>query len=144
METSSLRQWKRDIPGYRAIHTWVVRQLGQPLECWECDFTSSKSRDFNWANISQQYKKEAADWKRLCRSCHWKFDLPYRTNPSTKKLYTPEYCNRQHKQTITNIYLRKPRKHGHNIQVRCRTCRTEDMRRFKRQNGAIGASFGCP
>ncbi len=29
-------------------------------------------RYFNWANISQEYKRDIKDWKQLCKKCHGK------------------------------------------------------------------------
>lgn len=53
---------------YDNIHYWVRSQLGTPKRCDFCGDTSRKYYD--WANISQEYKRELSDWRRLCRSCH--------------------------------------------------------------------------
>lgn len=64
--------WKGDDVGIDALHTWVERRLGKPRECSECGTKDAKVYD--WANISQEYKRDVEDFKRLCRSCHLKFD----------------------------------------------------------------------
>lgn len=64
--------WKGDRVGKDALHRWVERRAGKPQVCAECGTTSSKKYD--WANISQTYKRELSDFVRLCRSCHLKFD----------------------------------------------------------------------
>lgn len=66
--------WKGDDVGYRALHHWVIKHLGQPSECSNCGFASQNSRQFNWANISHEYRRDLNDWVRLCISCHNKYD----------------------------------------------------------------------
>lgn len=65
--------WKGDKASYFAIHMWVSSHYGRPSECEHCGTTVK--RMYNWANISQQYKRDRSDWKRLCVSCHKKYDL---------------------------------------------------------------------
>jgi hypothetical protein len=72
---SANNQWKGDNVGYFALHSWVRRHLGRPMECWECGFTSSNNRQFHWANISHEYKRDTEDWARLCVKCHRAYDL---------------------------------------------------------------------
>lgn len=61
-------------PTYNAIHKWVNFQLGSPKECTECGFSSENSRQFHWANISKEYKRDTTDWVRLCVRCHHNWD----------------------------------------------------------------------
>jgi hypothetical protein len=68
--------WRGDNVGKEALHKWVIKQLGNKRECSECKTTTAKCYD--WANISQEYKRDITDWKRLCRKCHTKFDYPTR------------------------------------------------------------------
>lgn len=63
--------WKGDGVGYIALHEWVYKQLGKKSICWQCDTRTGK---FEWANISQQYKRDVSDWARLCLSCHRRYD----------------------------------------------------------------------
>jgi hypothetical protein len=65
-------QWKGDDAGYTAIHNWVRRKLGQPKYCEHCKRTDKKM--YHWANISGKCKRDVLDWKRLCVSCHRKYD----------------------------------------------------------------------
>jgi len=65
--------WKGDSVKYRALHNWVERNLGKPNICTDC-FIFGEGHQMHWANISKEYKREISDWKRLCPSCHGKFD----------------------------------------------------------------------
>lgn len=69
--------WKGDSVGRSALHNWVERHKGKPRKCEHCGTTEAKQYD--WANISQKYKRELDDFKRLCRSCHAKYDYPTRS-----------------------------------------------------------------
>lgn len=69
--------WKEKV-GYHALHSWVIRKLGNPNKCSECGLTSLNSRRFHWANISHEYKRDLKDWKRMCVKCHFIYDKhPY-------------------------------------------------------------------
>lgn len=68
--------WKGDDVGITALHNWVERELGKPKKCEHCGDTSK--RKYDWANKSQEYKRELTDWIRLCRACHTKYDYPTR------------------------------------------------------------------
>lgn len=68
--------WKGDSVGITALHNWVERRLGKPRKCEHCSTT--ESRFFDWANKSQEYKRELSDWIRLCRKCHNKYDYEVR------------------------------------------------------------------
>lgn len=60
--------WKGDRVKKRALHTWIKRRLLKPEICPVC-----KERPaLDLANISQEYKRDLADWEWLCRSCHFK------------------------------------------------------------------------
>lgn len=67
-------QWKGDIVGYTALHTWVHRQLGQQNYCEHCGNNKLNPRQYNWANKSHEYKRDINDWLRLCVKCHKKYD----------------------------------------------------------------------
>ncbi len=64
--------WKGDEVGYTALHLWVSRRLGKPKYCDFCHAIDKKK--YEWANISKEYKRDITDWKRLCSSCHQKWD----------------------------------------------------------------------
>ena len=64
--------WKGDKVGYWGLHAWVYRLLGKPMFCSLCKTT--KARKYEWANISQLYKRDILDWIRLCSKCHINFD----------------------------------------------------------------------
>ena len=64
--------WIGDTVGKKGVHAWIVRKLGSPRKCSHCSTIST--RFYDWANISGQYKRDIADWIRLCRACHVLFD----------------------------------------------------------------------
>lgn len=66
-------QWKGAMVSYRALHHWVQRELGTPIQCESCE-TTGTGHKMHWANISGDYKKEISDWLRLCPKCHGEFD----------------------------------------------------------------------
>ena len=47
--------WKGNDVSYIALHSWVRRKLGNPIECKRCK--KPKNR-YEWANISRSYKRE--------------------------------------------------------------------------------------
>lgn len=59
---------------YHKAHYWISKIMGKPMNCSNCGFTSQNSRQFHWANVSEEYKLELSDWLRLCASCHKKYD----------------------------------------------------------------------
>lgn len=61
---------------YRTLHLWVERHLGKPDRCEQCGIDSLPHRNYQWANISKEYKRDLNDWKRLCVICHQRFDNP--------------------------------------------------------------------
>jgi hypothetical protein len=71
----SHHNWKGDKVGYFGLHGWVERQLGTPQKCEVCGSTTA--RRFEWANLSHEYKRDVNDWKRMCTSCHRKFDIAH-------------------------------------------------------------------
>lgn len=83
---------KTEQKGYRSLHTWVERRLGKPMICSNCGDTTKKR--YEWANISQEYKRELSDWKRLCVLCHKKFDYGVQDNQ----------CFKGHELTADNRY----------------------------------------
>lgn len=64
--------WLGDKVGYQGVHSWIRKTLGRPSKCSNCGTTQSKK--FEWANKSYEYKRDASDWMRLCKSCHVIYD----------------------------------------------------------------------
>lgn len=67
-------KWKGDAAGYRAKHTWIAKLFGRPTLCEKCGLSDKNPRRYHWANLSGKYKRDRSDWKRLCVSCHIRFD----------------------------------------------------------------------
>ncbi len=68
--------WKGDEAGYSAFHERLTRKRGQPKKCEQCG-TTDPERSYDWANLTGKYE-EPSDYKRMCRSCHWKHDLKHK------------------------------------------------------------------
>ena len=66
---------------YRALHKWIVKQLGQPSTCTECGKSELNGRQIHWANDSGGYKRELSDWIRLCVKCHYYHDIKRQIRP---------------------------------------------------------------
>ena len=71
-------QWKGENAGHDALHKWVIERLGTPQKCSNCG--TSEKRRYHWSNISHTYKRQLADWKRLCVPCHKRYDLDFIKN----------------------------------------------------------------
>lgn len=67
-------QWRGDTVKYIALHQWVARKLGKPMMCENCGNDALQPRQYNWANVSGEYKRDISDWARLCVSCHHLID----------------------------------------------------------------------
>lgn len=64
--------WKGNDASYACFHKRVHRLKGMPKKCEECG-TEDESRSYDWANLTGKYNNPD-DYKRMCRSCHWKYD----------------------------------------------------------------------
>lgn len=66
--------WKGDDVSYRSLHKWIDHKKGKPNLCEYCGFTSTNNRQFHWANLSGDYKRDTSDFVRLCVKCHLNMD----------------------------------------------------------------------
>ena len=64
--------WKGSRAGYAAFHRRTVALKGKPQKCEVCG-TVDTSKTYDWANLTGRYD-DPKDYKRMCRSCHWRFD----------------------------------------------------------------------
>lgn len=64
--------WKAEGATYSAFHHRVESLRGKPMQCEVCG-TSEPNLSYDWANLTGNYP-DPTDYKRMCRSCHWKFD----------------------------------------------------------------------
>jgi hypothetical protein len=63
--------WRGDDAGYAAMHLRVETSRGKPRLCEDCGSTTAKL--YEWANVTGHYD-DVNDYRRLCASCHKKFD----------------------------------------------------------------------
>lgn len=76
-------KWAGDEVGYSALHQWLRRRYGDPCMCEVCG-TCDPGRKYEWANISYEYRRDRSDFKRMCISCHRKYDK--RSGTKNRKL----------------------------------------------------------
>jgi len=72
---SNNHMWKGDSASYKALHYRIYSAKGNPKKCDVC-LTDDKEKSYDWANLSGRYF-DINDYKRMCRSCHWKFDKKF-------------------------------------------------------------------
>lgn len=65
--------WKAEGISYTHLHDWIRATLGKRNKCDFCGTT--ELRRYEWANKSRTYKRDLADWLRLCVPCHRKYDI---------------------------------------------------------------------
>lgn len=85
--------WEGENAGYTSKHDWLYLKFGQPSICEDCGNKTAKK--YEWANVSGKYKRERSDWKRLCTSCHHKFDNSAQKAWITKYGIKPRECIRE-------------------------------------------------
>jgi len=66
-------RWKGDKVGYYGVHDWITKHYGQPSKCEACGLNDPK-RKYHWANLDLKYKRNIESWRRMCVSCHRKYD----------------------------------------------------------------------
>lgn len=64
--------WRGDAATYSAFHHRVEVARGKPQHCEDCDRTDTGTK-YHWANLTDNYA-DVNDYKRLCSSCHKRFD----------------------------------------------------------------------
>jgi hypothetical protein len=68
--------WRGDNAKYHALHSRVRQEKGSPVYCEVCK-TMSKNKKYEWASLTGKYEN-INDYKRMCRSCHKKYDAKQR------------------------------------------------------------------
>ena len=68
-------QWKGDKVSYRALHKWVIKNLGKAQKCKHCGKEKTTAKSIQWANKDHKYKRNLTNWIALCASCHKKYDI---------------------------------------------------------------------
>jgi len=64
--------WKGNKAKYKALHCRIYRLRGCPRKCEVCGSTDKK-RKYEWASLTKDYDNPD-DYKRMCQSCHAKYD----------------------------------------------------------------------
>lgn len=64
--------WKGDRAGYDAFHCRLNAVFGKPKRCSVCGTVDERKR-YEWANLTGRYE-DPTDYKRMCQSCHKKYD----------------------------------------------------------------------
>jgi hypothetical protein len=80
--------WKGAEAGYQACHLRVESRFGKPQHCSECG-TVDQNRTYDWANVTGKCE-DPADYIRLCRQCHRKFDGRFGSGLHSSKLKESE------------------------------------------------------
>lgn len=65
-------EWKGENVSYSGLHHWVARWKGKPSKCEQCG--TMEAEEYDWANVSGEYKRDLDDYIRLCRVCHHRMD----------------------------------------------------------------------
>jgi hypothetical protein len=83
--------WKGSMAGYQAFHRRLDASKGRPKKCEICG-TIDDHKKYDWANLTGKYD-DPNDYKRMCRSCHWKYDKTYKnfrgSGRGRKAIYPP-------------------------------------------------------
>ena len=75
-------RWKGDCATLGPLHRRLYRVFGQPSKCDVCG-TTDPEKTYDWANLSGDYQNPS-DYKRMCRSCHAKYDEKYKNFKGAK------------------------------------------------------------
>jgi len=74
MKKEKNSNWKGDnATNLTTFHKRVENELGKPNKCEICGRTD-KDTVYDWGNLTGNYN-DINDYKRMCRSCHKKYDL---------------------------------------------------------------------
>lgn len=74
--------WKGSKAGYAAFHRRLEILKDKPQNCEVCG-TTDTAKTYDWANLTGHYE-DPKDYKRMCRSCHFKHDQTH-LNFTTKR-----------------------------------------------------------
>jgi hypothetical protein len=74
-----------DIEGTRAVHGRIIKKYGKPNYCEICK--RSDKKHYDWSNKNHKYLLKISDWQRVCRRCHYHYDVKYNNKSSINKKY---------------------------------------------------------
>lgn len=80
--------WKGNNVSLQSIHDRANFEFGKPDTCEKCLKSNLKNSEIHWSNKTHTYTMPLirAEWQRLCRSCHKKYDAKYnRKNKQNNK-----------------------------------------------------------
>lgn len=91
--------WLGDKASYFGMHKRLRKIKGKPSHCENCGITDPHKK-YQWANISGNFG-DMDDYKRLCISCHAKFDNTVSRLPKKPKATGPcKYCEKPMRSSI--------------------------------------------
>ena len=77
-------RWK-DVVGKGAVHKWLNVTYGKPKIC-QMKGCKGKSIVYDWSlNSGCKYEKKRKNFRRLCRSCHHRYDMTPETRDKAIK-----------------------------------------------------------
>lgn len=116
---------------YSAIHVWLRNRYGRPQICEGTDCTNI-SRRYEWAKVQgKTYDFKRKNFKRLCHSCHMKYDS---TEKTKAKLRARIFTTEAHARMVKNSFHRNRThcKSGHSFSgenLAYRTLKTKAIHR---------------
>ncbi len=113
--------WIGDDADYLTVHKRLWRSRGKASEHW-CEHCDSKAQEWSYdgkdpnEKVGTRGRRYSVDLERyfpVCKSCHLQFGKQ-------------THCGKGHEMTKENTWT-----NGKTGQSRCRTCRSDNLRRFK-------------
>lgn len=91
--------WKGDAIGKGGMHLWLRRNFEQTRLCEDC---GAKDKSvYDWALLAgKDYERKRENYRRLCRSCHQKYDFKH--GMRTPTIHSPETIERIRQSRIAN------------------------------------------
>jgi hypothetical protein len=61
---------KKENLSYSTIHHRIISEYGRADKCEDCGAT----KNIDWANLDHEYTLDRNKWKKMCRTCHFRYD----------------------------------------------------------------------
>jgi hypothetical protein len=93
---AGIGRWKGDNVGYAGIHQWLLKHYGSPDHCEGLpDMDCRNTGGYEWAVIHEKgYERKRENFRRLCVSCHRRYDagVPWNKGAKKMRLKICEFC----------------------------------------------------